>query len=176
MDLTIERFDLNEEVREPNTRRETPADAPFPTDFPFIVDDDTQEVVEPLALHLANKFANDGCFKGTQWTKANSAGAAASEGASRNRKLSHPPMTPSPTMEWSTDSSSRLTTHAPSTALAPPPPFGLYTVPLLMPESQAISVGIAGVAGYAFSTPSASTRTPGEQGSTLVNQIMSSRA
>ena len=79
MDLTIERFDLSFEVREPNTRRDTPEGAPFPTDFPFVVDDDTQAVVEPLALHLASKFNCDAAYRGALWTKANSANAAAAD-------------------------------------------------------------------------------------------------
>lgn len=79
MDLTIERFDLDPSVREPNTPRETLGDAPFPTDFPFIVDDDTQQVVEPLALFLSNKFNSNSCFKRGTWTKRESAQAAAAD-------------------------------------------------------------------------------------------------
>lgn len=79
MYLTIERFDLDPSVREPNTARATPASAPFPTDFPFVVDDDTQEIVEPIALFLASKFNNDACFRNGTWTKMRSARAAAED-------------------------------------------------------------------------------------------------
>lgn len=79
MDLTIERFDLETTVREPNTRRPTPQGQVIPTDFPFIVDDDTQEVVEPLGLFLLNKFNGQNSYRGTVWTRVNSARAAAED-------------------------------------------------------------------------------------------------
>ena len=79
MELTIERFDLDPSAREPNTVRRTPTGAPFPTDFPFVVDTDEERVVEPIALHLANKFNGNQAYLGALWTKANSADAAAAD-------------------------------------------------------------------------------------------------
>lgn len=79
MDLTIERFDLDASVREPNTRRPTPPGQIIPTDFPFIVDDETQTLVEPLNLFLLHKFNGGNAYRGPVWTKENSARAAAED-------------------------------------------------------------------------------------------------
>lgn len=79
MELTVERFDLNEEVRKPNTDRSTPQGVAIPTDFYFVVDAETEEVIEPIALFLLEKFTRPRCFRGGAWTKATSAEAAAND-------------------------------------------------------------------------------------------------
>lgn len=79
MELTVERFDLNETVRLPNTDRATPSGVVIPTDFYFVVDELTEEVIEPIAIFLLQKFNSPNSYKGGAWAKAASAEAAAND-------------------------------------------------------------------------------------------------
>lgn len=81
MELTIERFDLSEELRVRNTARRTASGAVLPVDFPFLVDEETGELVEPVLLHLAKKFWGPGtdAIRHGRWRLRNSADAAASD-------------------------------------------------------------------------------------------------
>jgi integrase/recombinase XerC len=69
MTLTIQRFDLDDTPREPNTPRSTPPWSPLPTGFPFLIDKDTAEVVEPVLAFLVNKCAQPNAFRRGRWTK-----------------------------------------------------------------------------------------------------------
>jgi integrase len=79
MDLNVARFDLDERPRPSNTHRQTPAGAALPTDFPFLIDIETAELVEPVLLHLAAKFGGLATWRNGVWTKKNQADAAAAD-------------------------------------------------------------------------------------------------
>ena len=79
MELTVERFDLDDAVRLPNTDRPTPSGAVIPTDFYFVVDEQTEQIIEPIAIFLLQKFNGPNSYKGGIWAKAASAEAAAND-------------------------------------------------------------------------------------------------
>ena len=81
MQITIERFDTSEELRVRNTARRTTAGAVLPIDFPFLIDEETGEIVEPVLLHLHRKFWGPGVdsVRDGRWRLKNSADAAASD-------------------------------------------------------------------------------------------------
>ncbi len=69
MTLTVQRFDLDDTPREPNTPRPTPPWSPLPVGFPFLVEMDTGEVVEPVLAFLVNKCAQPNSFQRGRWSK-----------------------------------------------------------------------------------------------------------
>ena len=79
MSLTIERFDVDETPRVRNTARRTPIGATLPVDFPFLVDEESGEIVEPVLLHMAHKFWGHDAVKGGRWRYRQSADAAAND-------------------------------------------------------------------------------------------------
>ena len=75
MTLTIARFDLDDTPREPNTPRPTPIWSMLPVGFPFLVDVDTGEVVEPVLEFVMHKCLGPRAFSKRRWTKRNTADA-----------------------------------------------------------------------------------------------------
>lgn len=69
MTLTIARFDLDDTPREANTPRPTPLWSPLPVGFPFLVDKDTGEVIEPVLSFLVQKCAQPTAFQKGRWAK-----------------------------------------------------------------------------------------------------------
>src|SRR4028119_323972 len=79
MTLITARFDLDETVPGPNGRGDGRQDWVLPLKFPFLINAETGEVVEPVLLFLRYKYnAPSSCYRAGSWTKQASADAAAS--------------------------------------------------------------------------------------------------
>src|SRR4028118_2413062 len=80
MTLITARFDLDETVPGPNGRGDGRQDWVLPLKFPFLINAETGEVVEPVLLFLRYKYnAPSSCYRAGSWTKQASADAAASD-------------------------------------------------------------------------------------------------
>jgi integrase len=77
--FTIARFDLDDTPREANTERPTPVWSPLPVGFPFLVDDETGEVLEPALAFLIYKCHGAQSYRKRRWTKLNTAAAYAAD-------------------------------------------------------------------------------------------------
>jgi integrase/recombinase XerC len=81
MVLTSERFNLDDTVPEPNAPRFTGTQERWvlPPDFPFLIDDETGEVVAPVLLYLRDRYNAPSCYRDGAWKKQDSADAAVSD-------------------------------------------------------------------------------------------------
>jgi integrase/recombinase XerC len=81
MVLISERFDLDETVPEPNAPRSTTPRKQWvlPRGFPFLIDEETGEVLEPVLLYLRDRYNAPSCYQAGTWKKQDSADAAVSD-------------------------------------------------------------------------------------------------
>lgn len=62
--LTVARFDLDERVPIPNVSRpQVRSSGGLPIGFPFLVDNKSGDVVEPVLVYLHQQFCHPGAFK-----------------------------------------------------------------------------------------------------------------
>lgn len=81
MVLISERFDLDEAVPEPNAPQFTTPGKQWvlPRGFPFLIDDETGHVVEPVLLYLRDRYNAPSCYREGAWKKQDSTDAAVSD-------------------------------------------------------------------------------------------------
>ena len=81
MVLICERFDLDEAVPEPNAPRATTPRKQWvlPRGFPFLIDDESGEIVVPVLLYLRDRYNTHSCYRDGAWKKQDSADAAVSD-------------------------------------------------------------------------------------------------
>jgi integrase len=76
---SVVRYDPYHEPRVPNTERPRERNRVLPVDFPMVFDLHEEAVVEPVLLHLHDKFFKSGSVRKGVWTKRQSADNAAED-------------------------------------------------------------------------------------------------